>query len=244
MILSVHQPNYWPYPGLIGKIMKSDRFVYLTKVQFEKNSWQVRNRIRTKDGWSYIGVPVITKGRFPQNICDVEINNKSNWREKELRAISMLYGKAPFFKEYKDFLEDLYLKKWEKLLDVDIYIMNFILQELNCNTEIFFDMDYTFIGNKTDLLVDMCKKLECDLYLSNLGSSAYIQIEQFTKQNINHRYINYLGCEYSQRYDNFENGLSILDMLMNCGRQLTRQIILDDSNYEYSEINQDMKRGE
>ena len=61
MILSGHQPNYWPYPGLIGKIMKSDRFVFVTKVQFEKKSWQKRNLVRTKEGWTYIQVPTITK---------------------------------------------------------------------------------------------------------------------------------------------------------------------------------------
>ena len=75
MILSGHQPNYWPYPGLIGKIMLSDSFVYVTKVQFEKKSWQKRNRIRTKEGWTYLQVPTITKGKFDQNICDVEIDN-------------------------------------------------------------------------------------------------------------------------------------------------------------------------
>lgn len=60
MILSGHQPNYWPYPGLIGKIMKSDCFMFVTKVQFEK-SWQKRNRVRTKEGWTYIQLPTITK---------------------------------------------------------------------------------------------------------------------------------------------------------------------------------------
>ena len=107
MILSGHQPNYWPYPGLIGKIMKSDRFIYVTKVQFEKKSWQKRNRIRTKEGWTYINVPTVTKGKFDQNICDVEIDNTTDWRQKTMRSISLVYGKAPYYKDYKDFMEDL-----------------------------------------------------------------------------------------------------------------------------------------
>lgn len=103
MILSGHQPNYWPYPGLIGKIMKSDRFVFVTKVQFEKKSWQKRNRVRTKDGWTYIQVPTITKGKMEQNICDVLINNNEEWKDKNYKTISLLYGKHHFMVNIKIF---------------------------------------------------------------------------------------------------------------------------------------------
>ena len=193
MILSGHQPNYWPYPGLIGKIMKSDRFVFVTKVQFEKKSWQKRNRVRTKEGWTYIQVPTITKGKMEQNICDVLINNNEEWREKNYKTISLLYGKAPFYNEYKDFLDDLYTRHWEKLMDLDIYIMEYIFKLLDVKTEIFYDWNYNFEGKKTDMLVDMCKQIDCDTYLSNLGSSAYVDITCFTENNLNHQYINYIG---------------------------------------------------
>jgi len=240
MILSGHQPNYWPYPGLIGKIMLSDSFVYVTKVQFEKKSWQKRNRIRTKEGWNYIQVPTITKGKFDQNICDVEIDNNNDWREKTLKTIQLLYGKAPFYKEYADFINDLYKKDWTMLSDMDIEIMNFILNDLGCETKIYYDKDYDFEGNKTAMLVDMCKKIGCDTYLSNLGSSAYVQIDEFTQAGLNHQYIDYTGVEYRQMFGGFEPGLSILDMLMNCGRERTREIVLNRANYEFSELNKDL----
>ena len=240
MILSGHQPNYWPYPGLVGKIMKSDRFVYVTKVQYEKKSWQKRNRIRTKEGWTYIQVPTITKGKFDQRICDVEIDNNIDWKQKTLKTISLVYGKAPYYAEYKDFLEDLYSRNWELLSELDIYIMNFLLKEMKVNTEIFYDKDFEFKGNKTAMLVDMCKTLECDTYLSNLGSAAYVQIPEFTEAGLNHKYIDYKGASYRQQYAGFEPGLSMLDMLMNCGKDRTREIIMNDANYDYSELNQEM----
>ncbi len=241
MILSGHQPNYWPYPGLIGKIMLSDSFVYVTKVQFEKKSWQKRNRVRTKEGWTYIQVPTITKGKFDQNICDVEIDNRTDWREKTLKTIQLLYGKAPFYKEYEPFLTDLYSREWTYLSELNIYIMNFILQELGSETKIYYDKDYDFQGAKTAMLVDMCKQLDCDTYLSNLGSSAYVQIDEFTKDGLNHQYINYNGAVYRQQFPNFESGLSILDMLMNCGKEKTREILLDRSNYDFSLLNKDLE---
>lgn len=240
MVLSGHQPNYWPYPGLIGKIMQSDKFMYVTKVQFEKKSWQKRNRVRTKEGWTYIQVPTTTKGRFEQRICDVEIDNRTDWKSKNMRTISLLYGKAPYYKEYKDFLEDLYSRPWNMLSDLDIYIMNYILQELDSTTEILYDVNYDFEGNKTAMLVDMCKKTGCDTYLSNLGSAAYVEISDFTEEGLNHRYIDYTGQNYNQQFSGFEPGLSILDMLMNCGKEKTREIILLEDNYRYSNINMNM----
>jgi hypothetical protein len=68
VILAGHQPNYWPYPGLIGKIMRADKFLFVSNVQLEKKSWQMRNRIRTKEGWMYISVPVLVKGKYKQKM--------------------------------------------------------------------------------------------------------------------------------------------------------------------------------
>lgn len=241
MILSGHQPNYWPYPGLIGKIMLSDCFVYVTKVQFEKKSWQKRNRIRTKEGWTYLQVPIITKGKFDQNICDVEIDNTTDWREKTIRTIQLLYGKAPFYKDYEAFLRETYSREWKYLSELNIHIMNFILQDLGCETKILYDKDYEFSGNKTAMLIDMCKKIDCDTYLSNLGSSAYVQISEFIEADLHHQYINYNGITYRQQFGGFEPGLSILDMLMNCGREKTKEILLDRDNYSFSELDKDME---
>lgn len=241
MILSGHQPNYWPYPGLLGKIMQSDKFVYVTKVQFEKKSWQKRNRIRTKEGWGYIQIPVITKGKYDQKICEVEIDNISDWRTKSIKTINLLYGKAPFYKQFKDFLEDLYTRDWKLLQDIDIYIMNYLLEMLGCDTSIYYDKDYDFKGTKTAMLVDMCKDLECDTYLSNLGSSAYVKIAEFVDNGLQHQYIDYVGQIYPQQFSGFESGLSVLDLLMNCGIEESRNIILDSSNYRYSNINEELR---
>ena len=238
--LAGHQPNYWPYPGLIGKIMRADRFVYVTKVQFEKKSWQKRNRLRTKEGWTYIQVPTITSGKYTQNICDVRIDNQSNWAQKHLKTIELLYRKAPYYSRYIDEIRKIYSVLWERLSDLDIHIMNYILSEMGNETPVYYDRDYEFTGHKTEMLVNMCEKLDCDSYLSNLGSQAYVQISKFEERGKNHRYIDYTGCKYPQQFVGFEPGLSILDMMMNCGSERTREILLDDGNYRFSEINKEM----
>ena len=139
-MLTIHQPNYWAYPGLIGKIMRSDKFLFLTKVQFDKSSWQNRNRIRIKEGWKYLTVPVENKGKEGQLISDVKISNVNNWRNQHLNAIKFAYQKAPYYEKYFPFIKDLYSEKWENLSDLDIYITKFILEELKSDTELLLSL--------------------------------------------------------------------------------------------------------
>ena len=238
MILSGHQPNYLPYPGLIGKILHSDKFIYVSNVQLEKKSWQNRNRIKGANGEIVLSVPVLTKGKYEQKIVDTKINNTTDWRKKHFSAIDLSYRKAPYYKKYIDFFDDLYSKDWEYLNKLDIYIMNWILQELNIDTEIYYDTDFEFHGQKTELLVDMTKQLQCDTYLSNKGSENYVDISMFTEAGLNHWYMNYLDVKYHQCFKNFIPYLSIFDMLFNLGAENTYEVLADKNNYQFSEINQ------
>ncbi len=237
MLLSIHQPNYWPYPGLIGKIAHSDEFLFLTKVQLDKSSWQSRNRIRIKEGWKYLAVPVISKGKEEQKIKDTMISNQTNWRNQHLNAIKFAYQKAPYYKRYEPFIKDLYKRKWEYLADLDIYIMEYILEELDIRTKLIYDRDLEITGEKNELLIDICHQLGADQYMSNKGSENYVEIEKFNAEKIDHIYIDYKGVTYPQVYEGFEESLSILDMLMNCGPEMTREIVLTKNNYSFSEWN-------
>lgn len=237
MLLSIHQPNYWPYPGLIGKIAHSDEFLFLTKVQLDKSSWQSRNRIRIKEGWKYLAVPVISKGKEEQKIKDTMISNQTNWRNQHLNAIKFAYQKAPYYKRYEPFIKDLYKRKWEYLADLDIHIMEYILEELDIRTKLIYDRDLEITGEKNELLIDICHQLGADQYMSNKGSENYVEIEKFNAEKIDHIYIDYKGVTYPQVYEGFEESLSILDMLMNCGPEMTREIVLTKNNYSFSEWN-------
>ena len=171
----------------------------------------------------------------------MEIDNATDWRKKTEKTIHLIYGKALYYQDYIDFIRETYEKEWKYLSDLDIYIMDFLLEHLGCDTKVYYDRDYDFQGSKTAMLVDMCKKLECDTYLSNLGSSAYVQISEFVEAGLHHQYIDYQGITYRQQFAGFEPGLSILDMLMNCGRDKTREILLDRSLYSFSEIDRNIE---
>lgn len=237
MLLSGHQPNYLPYPGLIGKIIHSDKFIYVSKVQLEKKSWQNRNRIKGANGEILLTVPVLTKGKFEQTIAETKINNSTDWRQKHYTAIDLSYRKAPYYHAYIDFFRDLYHREWEDLNTLDIYITNWILDELKVKTPVFYDTDFSFDGVNNQLLTTMTKELSCDTYLSNKGSQNYVSIDWFMEQGLNHQYLDYVGKEYRQCFKGFIPYLSIIDMLFNLGANETYDLLADKENYIFSQIN-------
>ena len=129
MLVAVHQPNYLPYCGFIHKAALSDVFVILDSVQFVKGgafAWQHRNKIRTKDGSMWLTVPVLKKGRHHQSINEVRINNKFAWRRKHWKSIYENYRNTRYFSKYSDFFESVYIKEWERLIDLNVEIINFL----------------------------------------------------------------------------------------------------------------------
>lgn len=106
MICAIHQPQTYPWLGYFAKIMQADIFIFLDNVQFKKNEWQNRNKIRTPQGWIWLTVPVIH--HFGQKIDEVKINNTVNWRKKHLQTLQTYYGRAPFFKLYFEKFENFY----------------------------------------------------------------------------------------------------------------------------------------
>lgn len=95
MILSIHQPAYLPWLGYFDRIARSDKFVYLDNVQFERNSFINRNRIKTANGPIWLTIPVRLKEHFNKTIADIEIDARQNWKRKHLRSIEQNYRHAP-----------------------------------------------------------------------------------------------------------------------------------------------------
>ncbi|MFH1783745.1 MAG: WbqC family protein [bacterium] len=226
MILSVHQPQYIPWLGYFDKIDKSDCFIFLDNVQYKHREYQNRNKIRTKDGWIWLTVPVISKGLGRQNICDVQINNEFKWQSEHLKSLENYYNRAPFFKDHYHFFERVYSLKWEKLADLNIHIIKYILEQLGIDTPLYYESKIGTTSQSTKRIIEVCKKLKADVYLSGIGGKGYLEEEQFSQAGIKLEYQNFIHPEYSQQYmkekDSFQGYMSIIDLLFNEGPQSIR----------------------
>lgn len=218
MIISIHQPQFLPWLGYFDKIYKSDAFVFLDNAQYKKNEYQNRNKIRSKNGTFWLTVPVIIKNRFGQKINEVEINNLVDWKRKHIESIKQNYNKAKHFLEYKFFIDELYSKKWNKLVDINTFTVLSILKILGIERQIYFELQLNITESKTDRLIEICKKLDADTYLSGIGAREYLEEEKFKNAGIKLVYQEFIHPVYTQVYSGFEENLSIIDLIFNCGK--------------------------
>ncbi len=223
MIVTIHQPQYFPWLGYFDKMRMADVFCYLDDVQYKKNEWQNRNRIKTAQGWQWITVPV--RYKFPEKINEVTINNNEKWRKKHFQALTTNYSKAPFFKTYIDFFEDVYNREWEFISELNIYIIEGIRNFLKLDQKkTFQSSEHTLSSDPTERLIDICKTVGGDTYLAGQGSVNYMDTSKFEESGIKVITQDYSHPEYPQLYGEFQPHMSIIDLLFNCGPESAERL--------------------
>ncbi len=229
MIITIHQPEYLPWLGFFDRIQKSDQLVLLDDVGYQKNGFINRNKIKTAKGWQWITVPVL--GRSPnQKINEVLIDNNQDWKSGHWKAMDFNYSKAPYFKKYADFFNELFKKEWLKIADLDAYLIKNIASFLGFKTKIIASSSLKTAGLKTERLVNICKEFDADTYLSGPGGRNYMDLEQFEKENIKVVFQDFNHPGYKQQFasQGFLPNLSVIDLLFNCGEK-SRDIISGNS---------------
>ena len=228
MILTAHQPVYLPWLGLFHKISLAETFVYFDQVQYLPKDWMNRNKIRTKDGSIWLTVPVLRKGYRDLKTSEIEINNSTNWQKKHLRSISLNYKKSPYFENYIPFFEDVYSRKWEFLGDLNEYMLKWFLDELGIKVNFLNAKNFKFEGEKSSLILNMCKKLDASTYIFGTLGKDYANVHEFEKNNVKLIFQDYNHPKYSQLYSEFVSHLSVIDLLFNHGPK-SLEIILSNN---------------
>ncbi len=216
MIAAIHQPQYMPWIGYFDKMDRSDVFVLLDNVQYKKNEWQNRNRIKTSQGWQWITVPVLYQ--FPEKINTVRINNTVDWRKKHLHALAYNYSKSPFFKEYFGFFEETFSTRWEYLVEISVQIIKFLNEALGINKELVLASRLSLREEPTGRLIDVCKSVQADTYLSGKDGAQYMDIDAFAQAKIQVVFQDFHHPTYQQLHTTFEPYMSAIDLLFNHGR--------------------------
>ncbi len=216
MRVVIMQPTYLPWLGYFDLMDQADCFVVLDNVQFEQQSWQQRNRIKTSQGPMWLTVPIIRQ--FPQTIERVRINNQTDWTSKHWRTIEQNYRRAPFWELYSGGLKTIFHQHWEFLENLNLTIMNWVREKLGISTLFRRARDLLVVGHRTALLVNICKHLGADAYLSPLGSAVYLREDAtFEAHGIRVEFQHFVHPVYRQLYPPFVPYLSAIDLLMNEG---------------------------
>lgn len=216
MIVAAHQPQYLPWLGYFDKMRRVDVFCYLNDVQFKKNEWQNRNRIKTAQNWQWITVPV--RYHFPEKIHEVHINNGVDWMRKHLQALITNYRRSPYYSEYIPIFEEVYSREWEFISELNVHLIERLKSVLDLDeksTVLSSDLDLR--EEPTDRLIDICKALGADTYLAGQGGADYMNLERFEKNGLKLIIQEFQHPVYPQLFGEFHSHLSIVDLLFNCG---------------------------
>jgi hypothetical protein len=215
--VAIIQSNYIPWKGYFDIINDVDQFIFYDDVQYTKNDWRNRNRIKSKQGLHWLTIPV--GSRNDRLIYEVEIND-SSWTKKHWETLKQSYSKSPYFDRYKDFFEAFYLgTDWSNLSELNQYLIKMISKEfLGISTEFLDSREFHPEGQKLDRLIDLLKKVGADLYISGPTAQSYIHADRFKDEGIGIIYKDYSGYpKYPQLFPPFEHAVSILDVIFNCG---------------------------
>ncbi len=215
MKVGMSQSNYLPWRGYFDLIKRSDLFLFYDDVQYTKQDWRNRNKIKTADGLKWITIPV-KRGNDMLKIQDM-VPDGQQWRRKHLAMIESNYSRAPYFDQYIGFFRQFYSMEWETLSELNQYLIRNICRMLGISTTFGSVTDYPAEGTKGERVLNILKKVGCTTYNFGPAGKAYLSDEDFEKNGMSVHWMEYDYAEYPQLHPPFEGAVSIIDLLFNTG---------------------------
>jgi hypothetical protein len=218
MILSANQPYFAPYPGFFYKALLSDVLVILDDVNFpQRTTWVNRNRFKNDQGTLWMTIPVWKKGLGRQQISQVRICREGRWARKHPESLKSFYANAPYLKDHLDFIEEIFSTPFEKLIDLNMTIIRYLLKCLHIETRLVFLSELGVKIQATQRLVDICKAMGALTFLAQSQAEKYLDADLFRQNGIELRYFRYVAPVYPQLWGDFIANLSTFDLVFNCG---------------------------
>ena len=229
MIVSIHQPSYFPWIGLLRKIQRSDLFILLDEVQLSDSAYQHRNLFLTNTGESkYLTIPFLRQNYRSIPFSQIRISDRT-WATKHKSFLQNNYKKHAHFNEVYSKIESIFENEYSNLIDPILVSMKLCLEMLNIKTTIIRQSEYLQLGSLRgqDLVENLVVAANGEFYLSGLGAKDYLTKSAFYN-GAEIIFESYVHPVYPQKYSQgFISGLSCLDMLFNVGIKESRDLILN-----------------
>lgn len=216
MKVGIIQSNYIPWRGYFDFIDDVDLFIFHDDLQYTKNDWRNRNKIKTDRGLMWLTVPVHYR-RTAQLICETPIDRSQGWEIKHMRLLQRWYGKTPFFPTYRDELSSILGRPFETISELNICLCRWIMGKLGIKTPLRLSSEFSPRGTKTERLVDLLRKAGATSYLSGPAARDYLDEALLRKSGFSLEYKGYLYRDYPQPWGDFAGGVTALDLLFNAG---------------------------
>jgi hypothetical protein len=241
--VAIHQPHYLPWLGYLAKWAAADLFIVLDVVQYEKNGWQNRNRIKTRDGARWLTVPI--HAPFGTPIGEVGVDGSQPWPARHLQAIEDAYAEAPWLAAYRKDLRSFYATPWTHLAPLATASARWLARAFGITTPLRLASELLrdsrsvtaspgrdeggglggpaarppMSSDATTRLVELCRAAGADTYLAGSHGAGYMDLDQFAAARIGVLAQTYEDPVYPQVHGEFVPQLSALDLLLMAGDQ-------------------------
>lgn len=225
----VLQPGYLPWLGFFEQMNQADEFVLLDDVQYDRNGWRNRNRIKAADGPQWLTVPVHASLAEGTPLRDVRIDeSQSRWAARHLNALKTNYAPCSHFAWLYPEIDTVLRRAWTHLVDLDEELIALLCDKLGLRRRIHRASELGVVGERSERLVEMCRVLHCDRYYSGAAAREYLDVQRFQAAGINVEFQDYVHPCYAQRGEEFVSHLSCVDLMFNVGPRSLRIITQPD----------------
>jgi hypothetical protein len=221
--IAIVQSNYIPWKGYFDMIAAVDEFILYDEMQYTRRDWRNRNQIKTPSGIQWLTVPVLVRGKYHQTIRETEIDG-TKWASAHWKALAQNYRRSPHFSDIAMWLEPLYLQNsYSHISQLNRSFIEAICKYLGIGTVVSNSWDYTLVDGKTERLADLCTQAGGTEYISGPAAKDYVDEKVFADRGLKLTWFDYAGYpEYPQLWGEFTHGVTILDLLFNCGKDAPR----------------------
>jgi hypothetical protein len=220
MIVAIHQPHYVPWLGYLQRMAQVDLFIVLDHVQFERRNYQNRSQIRLDGEAHWLTAPVLQRSQ-KERIIEKLVDNSDPrpWGPIHFSKLRHAYREAEHFGTYAGALRQLLEARWERLVDLDRAMLEFLRDAFGIRTPLARSSELGAQGMKSELILNLCRAAGADAVLAGSGGSrAYLDVEAFAREGVRVRWHDFVHPEYPQCGPQpFLPGLGAIDLLFNCG---------------------------
>ena len=226
MKISIHQPNFFPWLGYFKKLNYSDIFLFLDDSFVHKKNLDYLNRSSFifNHKKKFFSVP-IKRNFLTKKISEVEIEHSISWKSKFLNSINENYKKKKFFDEGIYIINEILSYDTKFITEFNINAIKKLIKILDLKTKINYSSNFNLDTNSSQKILDLVKLNNCKKYISGVGGKNYLNQKEFSKEKIEIIFLKSEVINYNQGNINFIPGLSILDLLFNCGIKYSSKLV-------------------
>jgi len=220
MIVTMHQPNILPWLGFFYKMAKADLLVIADTLGFSRGSYTQRVKIKTETGPKWLTLSLLHTGKVSQPIREMRLGGRENWRDRILGTLKGHYLHSPHYQSYAEEIREITMTSSDNLAEFNFRLIAYLANTLGITTPTVFSSELGDLeGNKTDWAISVCKAVGAEAFLSGAGGAKYQDEEAYGLAGIKLVYSDFKHPKYPQQFGDFVPGLSIVDLLFNCGAE-------------------------